>query len=347
MHRLTYAKAGVDIDRTSKAVETLIETLRFIPKRAGIGKQIEIKNHFVGCVKFFKQYAIAMCTDGVGTKLIVAEKMRRWNTVGIDCVAMNVNDMICIGATPIAFVDYLAVPKPDKRIMHQIGIGLQKGARIANIAVVGGETAVLPEVVNHIDLSGTCIGYVKTNEMITGDKIKIGDLIVSLRSSGIHSNGLTLARKIVEKYGYSYDDFIPGSRQTIGQALLKPTRIYVNVILKMLKKFHNSIHGLANITGGGIRNLTRLKSNVRFEITAPPKAHKIFEFLQKTGGIDTKEMYQTFNMGMGFCIVYDQKVSKKLMNFLKTHTECKIIGTVKEGSGVAVHLKDEVIEYYS
>ncbi|MCK5560240.1 MAG: phosphoribosylformylglycinamidine cyclo-ligase, partial [Thermoplasmata archaeon] len=261
-----------------------------------------------------------------------------------DCIAMNVNDMICIGAEPLAFVDYLAMEAPEPEITEQIGRGLAKGAELSNISLIGGETATLPEIVNGFDLAGTCLGFVKRNEIITGEHISESDKILGLRSSGIHSNGLTLARKAFEVRGYKFAqkfaeitdlEAVSISTKTIGEELLTPTEIYVREVLELVKKF--KIKGLANITGGGLRNLKRLKKGVEFKITAPIEPHEIFKIIQNLGNVSTQEMYQTFNMGMGFCIIADAADADEILDFFtKTRIECEVVGELVQGEGVTV-----------
>ncbi len=325
MEKFTYAKAGVDIFEEERAVKALVSRIRFV--RSGFGKPI-LTGHFASVLDF-GEIGIAITTDGVGTKIIVAEKLNKFDTIGIDCVAMNVNDLISIGAEPVAMVDYIATFRPDEKVMEEIAKGLEEGCRIANITLVGGETATLPDLIKGWDLVGTAIGVVKKDCIITGEKIREGDVIFALPSSGIHSNGLTLARKVIEKAGYSYnDEFKKG--KTIGEELLAPTRIYVEV-LDVLKRFE--VHGMAHITGGGLLNLKRLK-DVRFVIDDPLKPHDIFRFIQELGNIDEDEMYRTFNMGMGFMLVMPEEDARKLER--SGSLDGKIVGRVEEGSGVFV-----------
>ena len=216
----TYEKSGVSIDQKSSAIKALVDKLEY--KRDGIGQNVRMSGLFASLIDFGDKY-ITLATDGVGTKLMIAEALNKWDTVGIDCIAMNVNDTICVNAEPTSFVDYIAIDKPNEDITREIGIGLQKGAELSNMEIVGGEIAVLPEIVNGVDLSGTCLGYVAKDKIITGDKCAEGDLIVSLRSSGIHSNGLTLARKIVEANNIGWTDKVSGLSKTIGEELLTPT----------------------------------------------------------------------------------------------------------------------------
>jgi phosphoribosylformylglycinamidine cyclo-ligase len=172
-----------------------------------------------------------MTTDGVGSKVLIANAIKKWDTVGIDCIAMNVNDILAIGAEPIAFVDYLALESHDEAFAAQIGEGLRRGAELSRMSIIGGETATLPDIIKGFDLAGTCLGMVKKDKIITGEKVQIGDVLVGIPSSGVHSNGYSLVRKIVEGSGYSYDDPFPyNDSRTIGEELLIPTRIYMEVL---------------------------------------------------------------------------------------------------------------------
>ena len=321
--KFTYAKAGVDIFQEEKAVKALVSKIKYI--REGFGRPI-LMGHYASVLDF-GEFGIAITTDGVGTKIIVAEKVGKFDTIGIDCVAMNVNDLLAIGAEPIAMVDYIATFKPNEKIMEEIAIGLEKGCRMANITLVGGETATLPDLIRGWDLVGTAIGVIRKDKIITGEDIRPGDVIFGIPSSGIHSNGLTLARKVIESAGYSYNDEFENGK-TIGEELLTPTRIYIE-LLDVIKKFE--VHGLAHITGGGLLNLKRLK-NVKFVIDDPLPPHKIFKFIQELGNIDDDEMYRTFNMGMGFAIILPKEEAKKLRKVL----DGKIVGYVEEGEGVYV-----------
>lgn len=328
---MTYAKAGVDIEKESQSVQTLVSQIK--TKGKGFGKALDLPGHFTGLVDF-GDFALSLCTDSIGSKGLIANAMKKWDTVGIDCIAMNVNDMICVGAKPIAFVDYFAVEKHDNKMAKEIGKGLAKGAEMAGVSIIGGEIATLPEIVKGFDLGGTCLGYVEKSKIITGKNITPGDVIIGLRSSGIHSNGLTLARKIVKSKGLTSKDNFPGTKIKIGEELLKPTRIYVKEILEVLEKFE--VKGMAHITGGGLRNLPRLKNGVEFRITNPLKPQEVFDILQKLGNVNLKEMYQTFNMGMGFCIIADKGDAEGILGLLKGKIEAKIVGEVVKGEGASM-----------
>ncbi len=294
---LTYAKAGVDIQRENSAIAALARQLTY--KRKGLGAPLTDVGHYAGLIDF-GEYALALTTDGVGSKVLIANEMKKWNTIGIDCIAMNVNDLLAMGIEPLAFVDYIAINRPDEELMRQIGEGLAKGAEISRMTIVGGETATLPDIVRGFDLAGTCLGMVKKNRIITGERIEIGDAIIGLQSTGVHSNGYSLARRIIKDAGYSYTNPFPyDTGTTIGDELLTPTKIYME-ILDAAARF--DIHGLAHITGSGLMKLHRI-TKYGFDITDPLEPQPIFKFLQEEGGVEDVEMYKTFNMGMGFVVV--------------------------------------------
>lgn len=328
---MTYAQAGVDIEKEAEIIESITST--FKTKFKGFGKPIDLPGHFTGLVDF-GEFALSLCTDGVGSKVLIANAMKKWDTIGVDCVAMNVNDMICIGARPMAFVDYFAIDKYNKDMAKEIGKGLSKGAEMADVSIIGGETATLPEIVRGFDLAGTCLGYVEKSKIITGKDIAIGDVIIGLRSSGIHSNGLSLARRIIKNKKLSYDKNFPGTDITIGEELLKPTRIYVREVLDVLEKF--KVKGMAHITGGGLRNIPRLKKDVEFRITSPLKPQEVFNQLQKLGNVKEQEMYQTFNMGMGFALITEPGEADGILKLLKGRIEAKIVGEVAKGEGASM-----------
>lgn len=331
----TYSEAGVDFDKKDLFLNEILKQIRF--KRRTFSPFLGA-GHYSALVNFGKYY-IAINTDGVGTKMLIADEMEKWDTVGIDAIAMNVNDTICVGAEPIAFVDYLIIRDYNIKKAKEIGIGLNRGAMDANISIVGGETAVMPDMVNGTDLSGTAIGFLKKGRQITGNRIKKGDIIIAMKSTGLHSNGFTLVRKILNENNIDYT-YKLGSK-SIGEILLAPTRIYVKPVLNIIKD--SKVKGLANVTGGGLRNLVRL-SDMKFVIDDPIKPQKIFNFLQDLAGMEYKEMYQTFNMGMGFIIISPAYEENNIMEILKNHhVQGKVVGYVDEGKGV--HLPEFKISY--
>ena len=334
----TYEKSGVSIDQKSNAIKALVGKLEY--RREGLGQNVRMDGLFASLIDFGDRY-ITLATDGVGTKLMIAEALNKWDTVGIDCIAMNVNDTICVNAEPTSFVDYIAIDKPNEDITREIGIGLQKGAELSNMEIVGGEIAVLPEIVNGVDLSGTCLGYVAKDRIITGDACEEGDTIVALRSSGIHSNGLTLARKIVEANNIGWKDRVSGLSRPIGEELLTPTEIYVRQVLEITSAFN--VHGLVDITGGGLRNILRMKKGLQYVISDPVRPAPIFTKLQELGQVEDKEIYQTLNMSMGFTIIAPEDDAEQIA---KRYSNAEIVGYVRKGDGVLLEPGNILYDHY-
>ena len=226
--------------------------------------------HYAGVVQIPGGKLLATHTDGVGTKILIANMLKKYDTIGIDCIAMNVNDIICIGATPISFVDYIAANKNNQQIFKKVVQGLAKGAKKSQVPIVGGETAIMPDLFSGngfaMDLAGTAVGILSKKEMVLGKSIRTGDVIIGIKSSGLHSNGYTLARNVLLSK-YKLSDKVKGIGK-LGAALLTPTEIYVKPVLEALSKC--KIHGLAHITGGSFTKLLRLK-NIGFDLTNLPK----------------------------------------------------------------------------
>lgn len=327
--RDAYRESGVDIDLEAQAVKALVSQLTY--RREGEYRMASDIGHFAGFISF-GSHVLALAVDGVGTKMLIADELHDWSTVGIDCIAMNVNDLYVMNLEPVAFVDYIATNALSIEQMKQIGIGLNEGARQSNISIIGGETATLKGLVNGLDLAGACLGIQEKSKVINGDQVMPGDLIVGIPSSGIHSNGLTLARQMVAEHG-SYNDRLADGK-TIGETLLTPTRIYAEVL--QLTKM-TTIHGMCHITGGGLLNLTRL-SGYGFSIETPLQPQEIYRWIQEKGNISDSEMYRTFNMGMGYvCIAPEEGVSA-----IKTvFPDAQIVGRVIHDCGVL--LKGEEI----
>lgn len=330
---LTYAGSGVDTAAQKAAIQALAGAVRF--SRRGVGAPLVGLTQFAGLVDFGDR-ALAICTDGVGTKMLVAQAMNKWDTVGIDCIAMNVNDCICVGAEPIAFVDYIATSKPDPEIARDIGAGLNEGAEQANVTLAGGETAILPEMVSGWDLAGACVGFVSKGQILDGKRVKPGDVIIGLASTGLHSNGYTLARKIVDTQRLPLAEPVAKGGlgpKPLGLRLLEPTRIYVRSVLTLRDEVE--VHGLANITGGGLKNIPRINPGFRYSIRSPMPVPRIFSALQDWGGVSDEEMHQTFNMGMGFVVVVPATAEREALRLLRPE-QPKVVGVVEKGSG-AVH----------
>jgi phosphoribosylformylglycinamidine cyclo-ligase len=280
--------------------------------------------HYASVLQVSPELAIAISTDGVGSKTIVASALDRYDTIGFDCVAMNVNDILCVGARPIAMVDYLGVHTLDARRTDEILKGLGAAAKEASIAIPGGELAQLPEVIGSdgkspgdakaFDLVGTCIGTVAPDKIITGTQVKPGDVLIGIHSSGIHSNGLTLARRVLlDQGGYSLDEELGVLKRTLGDELLQPTEIYVRAITA-LWDLGIETHGLAHITSDGFANLCRLEAEVGYAIEELPPTPAIFQLIQHTGHIQDEEMYRVFNMGIGFVVIVAAEVADDAMN---------------------------------
>ncbi|RAP44435.1 phosphoribosylformylglycinamidine cyclo-ligase [uncultured Methanosphaera sp.] len=323
---VTYSEAGVDISLEEQTVQALTGELAETIEYRNI---IKNKGHFAALVDFGKK-AIAMSTDGVGSKILIAKQMEKYDTVGIDCIAMVVNDILCVGAEPIAMVDYLAVEHPNPEIAKEIGKGLKAGCQQAKIAMIGGETASLPKIIKDFDLAGTGIGTVDKNKIITGTEIKDGDIILGITSSGVHSNGLSLARKaLLDIANYKVTDKLPTDNSvTVGEALLEPTIIYVDPIIELLNS-DVEVHGLGHITGGGFSNLKRLNHNMTYIIDNLPEPLPIFKAIQATG-IEDKEMYHVFNMGIGFAVILDEKYKDQALEILNKYHDTYVIGKIQE-----------------
>lgn len=339
----SYAEAGVDLEeikrRHGDLAKIFSSTFRF--RRGKVGSVYYGIGHYAGLIDLKDGRLLAAHIDGVGTKVIIAQKLNRYDTVGIDCVAMNVNDIICVGAEPLAFLDYLALKKPDEHLVKEVAKGVAEGAALAGVAVVGGETAVLPDLLAEgertFDLAGAAVGLVEKNKLVTGHRMKAGDVVVGVSSSGIHSNGLTLARRLLlGKYGL-HDTVAPLER-SLGDELLEPTLIYVRPVLEILRK-EIYVSGLAHITGGAFSKLTRLTegSNLGFNLDAPPEPPPIFKLIQKEGKLSDREMYRTFNMGVGFCVVTGVDYVGEVEKIFRRHGfTTKPIGRVVKGRGVTV-----------
>jgi len=273
---ITYKSAGVDIKKIKKSQSEIGKIIQSTHKLQKKAKIVHGFGHYAGIVEISGGTLLASHTDGVGTKVLIANLMKRYDTIGIDCVAMNVNDIICIGATPISFVDYIAANKNDTVIFRKIVQGLAKGAKKAGVPIVGGETAIMPDLFSEkgfsFDLSGMVTGILSKKQMILGKSIKSGDIIIGLKSTGLHSNGYSLARKtLLSKY--SVKDKIKGIG-FLGNALLTPTEIYVKPVLEALEKY--KIHGLAHITGGAFTKLLRLKK-IGFNLDSLPKTPPLMQ----------------------------------------------------------------------
>jgi phosphoribosylformylglycinamidine cyclo-ligase len=334
-----YAASGVDTSAADRGVAALVGVLRTI-ETGKPSRVVPLPGHFAAVLEVAPNLGIAVGTDGVGSKLLVAEATGRLDTVGIDCVAMNVNDVVCVGAEPIAVLDYLAVEQVDPDAMAAIGEGLRRGAELAGVEIPGGEVAVLPEIVrghpspHGFDLTAACFGTVALDAIVSGAACAPGDALIGLPSSGLHSNGFTLARRALS--GVSLGDRPPAlGGATLADVLLEPTVIYVRAVLDLLRS-GLPVHGLAHITGGGLQNLTRLNAGVGFEVSAPLDVPPIFRLVQEHGAVAEAEMWDVFNMGCGFCAVVPEDAAGEAAALLAGHhAGARRIGTVTDRAGRA------------
>jgi phosphoribosylformylglycinamidine cyclo-ligase len=311
-----YAKAGVDQGAADSAVAGLVRALGAI-ELGRPSRQVPLPGHYASVIRLDERTGIALSTDGVGTKLLVAEQLGRFDTIGVDCVAMNVNDVICVGAEPLAMLDYIAIDRADPAVCEEVGAGLARGAELAGIEIPGGELAQLGEMVRGVDVSGACFGTVALDEIVDGSAVQPGDAVIGLPSSGLHSNGYTLARSALE--GLSLDEDPEGRLgRPLGEVLLEPTEIYVKPVLELLRS-DAEVRGLAHITSGGLGNLLRLGAEVAYEIDSPLPASPIFSLIQERAAASDVEMHDVFNMGCGFCCIVAAEDRDAALALLRPH----------------------------
>lgn len=315
-----YKKAGLDLDKYEQTISGIqahvARTQRpgvvpppFPPRKGGKGVGGFASLFDLSAAGRYTNPVLVTCTDGVGSKLKIAQMVGKFDTVGIDLVAMSVNDLICTGGEPLSFLDYLAMPKDDPALTAELVKGIADGCLESGCALVGGETAILPDFYapGDFDLAGFAAGVVERDRIIDGTKIRAGDVVIGIGSSGVHSNGYSLVRKVVfEAAGLTVSDFVPELSTTVGEELLTPTRLYVKPVRRLLDAHGSAIHGLANITGGGLPdNVGRiLPPDKRVHISrsawaVPP----VFGWLQRCGNVADAEMLRVFNMGVGFVVI--------------------------------------------
>jgi phosphoribosylformylglycinamidine cyclo-ligase len=336
-----YAAAGVDTHEADRGVAALVDVLRTIePGRASL--TVPLPGHYASVLRIAPGLGIALATDSVGSKVIVAEQTQRFNTIGIDCVAMNVNDLICVGAEPLALLDYLAVESADPGLLREIALGLRIGAEAAGVEIPGGEVCQLPEVIRGhpspygFDLVGSAFGTVALDAIVDGSACAPGDALIGLPASGVHANGLTLARRALLESGGLGLDATPAELggASVADVLLEPTVIYVRAILSLLRS-ELAVHGLAHITGGGLVNLLRLGSGIGFEIIAPLPVPPVFGLVATLGEVPAAEMWEVFNMGCGFCVVAPADQAARVVERLAAHHPgTAVIGSVTDRAGL-------------
>jgi phosphoribosylformylglycinamidine cyclo-ligase len=348
MGKLTYKDSGVDLATYEESMSRLPRLMRrthcprVLPNEGGFAGLFKLD--FAGGL-FARNYSepvLVSCTDGVGTKLKVAQLVGRHDTIGVDLVAMCVNDALCCGAEPLFFLDYVAMAADDPDLLEQIVAGISRGCLECDTALVGGETAIMPDVYRpgDYDLAGFCVGIVERLRMVDGSATAPGDVVLGVASSGLHSNGYSLVRKIVfDHAGLGVNDRVNWSDQTIGDILLEPTRLYVRPVRSVLNhyKVKSVVHGIAHITGGGLHeNLARVLPptvDALIEGGSWPKP-PVFTWLQQLGDVDDAEMHRVFNMGVGLALVVSDYYAESIQQQLAGQGfECWRIGRVVEGRG--------------
>jgi phosphoribosylformylglycinamidine cyclo-ligase len=328
-----YARAGVDTSRADSAISGLVDVLRTID--TGKPSRSLLRSGHYAAVLELNGVGLALSTDGVGSKVIVAEQLGRYDTVGIDCVAMNVNDLVCVGAEPIALLDYIAVEDADPEMLRQIAVGLKEGAEQAGVEIPGGELAQLPELIRGhpsprgFDLAASSFGIVAIDGIVTGEAIARGDAVIGLPSNGLHSNGYTLARRALPDLDESFGD------GTVGDELLRPTAIYVRAALELLRAPGIDVRGLAHITGDGFLNLPRLSDTVGWLIDSPLPVPPVCELIAERASVPAEDMWETFNMGCGFCCVVPATQADAAIELVaQRHPGAAVIGSVTGNAGL-------------
>lgn len=333
-----YMESGVSLEAGYESVRRIKSHVERTKVKGAIDSLGAFGGMFDLSALGLKEPVLVSGTDGVGTKLMVAFEMDRHDTIGQDAVAMCVNDVLVQGAMPIYFLDYIAVGKNDPAQIEAIVKGVADGCVAAECALIGGETAEMPGMYekNHYDIAGFTVGAVEKSKLITGKDVKIGDVIIGIPSSGIHSNGYSLVRKIVADNHLDLKEYHERFKKTLGEELLTPTKIYVKAIKKLLEEV--KVNGMCHITGGGFyENVPRILpegTKARFEIKAI-ETPEIFKYLSEKGNIPKEEMYNVYNMGIGFMVVVNKELAEKVIDVLASVGEkARAIGEIVEGEGV-------------
>jgi phosphoribosylformylglycinamidine cyclo-ligase len=332
----------VDRSTVSAALAELLRGARYRPPTSH-GRPVDLPGHFAGLVRIGRE-TLALTTDTVGTKVVLAEQVGRWEEVGNDLVGVNVNDLAAVGARPAALVDTILCDRPRPEVFRAIGRGLGRGLREAHCALLGGETAVVPDLVRGIDLGATALGFFPDGRKpITGAAVRPGDAVLGIPSNGFHANGFTLIRRLVPTAQVDLAQPRPGGRGALGRELLAPTRIYSGAADAVAD--HPGVHGLAHLSGGGVRNLVRLRPDVSFVLDRWPRVPGVFRWLQGRGPITDEEMFQTFNMGIGFAIIVRAGARTAVERRLARAgcRDVRPIGHIERGTGV--HLPAFGLDY--
>jgi phosphoribosylformylglycinamidine cyclo-ligase len=321
-----YKASGVDVGEADAGLRNIIARVTATWPQSGLGA-VKLPIGYFANVVDIGGLGLALCTDGVGSKAIVAQMMGKYDTIGIDCVAMNVNDLLCVGARPISMVDYIAIDRADAAILDGIAIGLAEGARQAGVSISGGEISQLPDMVRGFDLVGTAIGTVPLDRILVGRDIEPGDRVIGIASNGIHSNGFTLARRaFFERAGVSVEHVFAELGCSLGEELLRPTYIYVLEVLAILDQIR-SVKALIHITGDGFLNLPRVAAEIGFIIDDLPPPPPIFDLIEEHAAVERAEMYEVYNMGIGFCVIVAEADAEAALAILQRHgRQARVIG---------------------
>ncbi len=327
MNTPSYQAAGVNVELGDR----FVDRIKTLAKRPGHSRLLKPAGGYASVYPLTPERWVALTTDGVGTKVLLAEIFGEHHGMGIDLVAMCANDLICVGARPTLFLDYFATGRLSLETGTALIEGILEGCDQAGMLLVGGETAEMPDVYepHQYDLAGFALGELTPGELLTGEAIRPGQKVIGIASSGIHSNGLSLARKVL-------------THEDDQRLLLTPTRIYVEPVLRLFEAFPEAITGLAHITGGGWRNLFRLNASVGFEITQPLPRLPVFQKLLEAG-VPTKEAYQTFNMGMGMALIVDKQADAICRQLNETGLDARIVGETTDNPGTMAIVPDNIL----
>lgn len=351
IEREAYPEAGVDADLAQiafRGAEPLFKAT-WPPKGQPGAPWLDFR-YFANVIDLgVGDLGVAFCTDGVGSKALIAQMLGRYDTIGIDCVAMNVNDLICVGARPLSLVDYIAVENIDPHTFSEIAAGLRTGANLAGVSISGGETAQLKDIIRGdkprlgFDLVGTAIGAVNLSKILVGQDIKAGDAVIGIASNGIHSNGLSLARKVFfEDRRFSVEkQFAELGNSSIGEELLEPTFIYVREALALMEN-GLAVKALIHITSDGFLNLSRVEAEVSFVIDSLPEIPPIFSLIEQLGGVDRTEMFSVYNMGVGFCVIVSPNDADRALSIIASFgKKACVIGYATEEQPRTVRISNE------
>lgn len=322
-----YKQAGVDVAEADAGLRNIVRRIAATWPQQGVGAVRLPIGYFANVIDIGGGMGLALTTDGVGSKMLVAGMTGRWDTIGIDCVAMNVNDLLCVGAKPLSMVDYIAAERLDAGVLDQIAAGLAEGARQAGVSISGGEISQLPDMIRGIDLTGAAVGLVPLDRLLIGRDIVPGDRVIGIASNGVHSNGFTLVRRaFFKEAGLSPQHVFPELGLPLGEELLRPTHIYVPEILDLIARVP-SLKALVHITGDGLLNLLRVAAEIGFVLDDLPPPPPIFALIEHHAGVGREEMFEVFNMGVGFCAVVGENDAAAALALLAGHgRRARVIG---------------------